>query len=97
MKGHPSGGWSVTEYVCHVGDNLRQWSERLQSALLCQQREVAGYDPDALATARGYTALPLAVAAWSSQLAATAWVEVAQRALRENVVLRLAAPSRPRT
>ena len=45
---HPDGGWSVTEYVCHVGDNLRQWSERLQSALLARQRTVAGYDPDAL-------------------------------------------------
>jgi hypothetical protein len=87
-KRHRGGGWSVTEYVCHVGDNLRQWAERLQSALLCQQREVAGYDPDALAAARGYAALPLAVAAWSSQLAAAAWVEVTGRALRENVALR---------
>ena len=25
-------GWSVSEYVSHVGDNLRQWAERLQGA-----------------------------------------------------------------
>ena len=83
----PDGGWSVTEYVCHVGDNLRQWSERLQSALLARRRTVAGYDPDALGEARGYAALPLAVAVWSSELAAAAWVEVVRRALHENVEL----------
>jgi hypothetical protein len=83
-----TGGWSITEYVCHVGDNLRQWAERLQGALLAQQIEVAGYDPDALAAARGYAALPLAAAAWSSELAASAWVDVVGRALGEDIELR---------
>lgn len=83
----PDREWSVTEYVCHVGDNLRQWSERLQSALLARRSTVAGYDPDALAAARGYAALPLAVAAWSSELATAAWVDVLSQALRENVEL----------
>jgi SAM-dependent methyltransferase len=83
----PGGGWSVGEYVCHVGDNLRQWAERLQSALLAQQVRVAGYNPDALAEARGYGALPLAVAAWSSELAAASWVEVVSRALDAEVTL----------
>ncbi|AGZ40653.1 hypothetical protein [Actinoplanes friuliensis] len=83
----PPRRWSVTEYVCHVGDNLRQWSERVQSALLAQQPAVGGYDPDALAAARGYAALPLPVAAWSSRLAATTWVEVLGRALHDNVEL----------
>jgi hypothetical protein len=83
-----SGGWSITEYVCHVGDNLRQWAERLQSALLAQQFKVAGYDPDALAAARGYAALPLAAAAWSSELAAAAWVDVAGRAVDQGISLR---------
>jgi hypothetical protein len=82
-----SGGWSITEYVCHVGDNLRQWAERLQGALLAQQNEVAGYDPDALAAARGYASLPLAVAAWSSELAAASWVEVVDRALSDEAEL----------
>ena len=82
-----SGGWSVTEYVCHVGDNLRQWAERVQSARLAHQFEVAGYDPDALAKARGYAALPLAAAAWSTGLAAAAWVSVLSPALAEGVEL----------
>ncbi len=90
----PAGGWTVTEYVCHVGDNLRQWSERVQSALLARRSDVAGYDPDALAAARRYAALPLAVAAWSSELAAAAWVEVVGRALREGVTLRHATRGR---
>jgi hypothetical protein len=83
-----SGGWSVTEYVSHVGDNLRQWAERVQSALLAGQVDVAGYDPDDLAAARGYATLPLAVAAWSSELAATSWADVVARALHERVELR---------
>jgi SAM-dependent methyltransferase len=82
------GGWSVSEYASHVGDNLRQWAERLQSARLAQQIQVAGYDPDALAVARGYATLPLAVAVWSSELAATTWVEVLTSALDEDVSLR---------
>jgi hypothetical protein len=90
----PSGGWTVSEYVCHVGDNLRQWSERLQIALLTRQRTIAGYDPDALAAARGYAALPLAVAMWSSELAAATWVEVLGRALRENLELQHATRGR---
>ncbi|WP_189083236.1 hypothetical protein [Mangrovihabitans endophyticus] len=88
------GGWSVTEYVCHVGDNLRQWSERLQAALLSQQNEVVGYDPDALAVARGYAALPFSVAAWSSALAAAVWVEVVGQALSDKVALQHATRGR---
>jgi hypothetical protein len=83
----PAGGWSVSEYVSHVGDNLRQWTERVQSARLAGQHEVAGYDPDALAAARGYATLPLAVAVWSSIRAAASWVEVLSLALDEQVVL----------
>ncbi|WP_306210685.1 hypothetical protein [Actinoplanes sp. RD1] len=84
----PEGGWSVAEYVSHVGDNLRQWTERVQSARLAGERDVAGYDPDALAAARGYATLPLAVAVWSSTLAAVTWADVVGRALDEGVELR---------
>ena len=90
----PEGGWSVTEYVSHVGDNLRQWSERVQSARLARQPDVAGYDPDALAASRGYAALPLAVAAWSSALAAATWAEVLEQALLEKVDLEHATRGR---
>ncbi len=60
-----SGGWSVTEYVCHVGDNLRQWAERVQGARLAGVVAVSGFNPDDLALARRYETLPLAAALWS--------------------------------
>ena len=55
------GGWSVAEYTSHVADNLRQWSERVQAARVAGQTTVAGYDPDQLAIARNYAAIPLSV------------------------------------
>jgi len=79
--------WSITEYVCHVGDNLRQWAERVQCARLSRQFEVAGYDPDILAEAREYAALSLAAAAWSTGLAAAAWANVLTAALDEEIEL----------
>lgn len=81
----PSGGWSVAEYVCHVGDNLRQWAERIQASRLASQSTVDSYDPDILADARGYAATPLTVALWSAGLAADSWVDVMTLALSENV------------
>lgn len=80
-------GWSVAEYVSHVGDNLRQWSERVQAVRLAGQADVAGYDPDALASARGYDSIPLAVALWSAGNAAERWVEVLTAAVDEGVEL----------
>lgn len=80
-------GWSVAEYVAHVGDNLRQWAERVQSARLAGRTAVAGYDPDALAQARDYSAIPLQVALWSAEQAAERWAEVLTAALDEQVVL----------
>jgi hypothetical protein len=80
-------GWSVAEYVCHVGDNLRQWSERIQAARLAGRREVAGYDPDALAEARGYAHIPLPVGLWSAANAAARWADVVAAAVDEGVEL----------
>ena len=48
------GGWSVSEYVSNLADNLRNWAERLQAAQLGEVREVQGYDPDELARVRRY-------------------------------------------
>lgn len=84
---HPDLGWGVTEYVCHVGDNLRGWAERLAAGWLAGQTSVAGYDPDRLAEVRGYTALPLAVALWSLQASVILWVASVDRALAADVTL----------
>lgn len=80
-------GWSVAEYVCHVGDNLRQWTERIQASRLAHTAEVTGYDPDELAHARNYAAIPLPVAIWSLRLSSAAWCTVLNDAVTENVVL----------
>lgn len=69
-------GWSVAEDVCHVGDNLRQWAERVQASRLAHSPEVTGYDPDWLAQARNYAAIPLPVAIWSLRLGAEVWCTV---------------------
>lgn len=80
-------GWSVAEYVSHVGDNLRQWSERIQATRLAGQPHVAGYDPDALADARGYAYIPLEVGLWSAGNAAQRWADVLAAAIEEGVEL----------
>lgn len=80
-------GWSVSEYVSHVADNLRQWAERVQGARLAGRFDVAGYDPDELASARVYAAVPLEAALWSLNLSVDAWLHVMRSALAEGVQL----------
>lgn len=82
-----SGGWSVSEYVSHVSDNLRNWAERVQAARLAGVPDAVGYDPDELARVRGYAALPVEVAVWSLQVSCDVWVPVMRAALHEKVVL----------
>lgn len=80
-------GWTVAGYASHVADNLRMWAERVQAVRLAGQSRVSGYDPDRLADARGYEAIPLAAALWSLSLSASAWVDVLNHALDEHIVL----------
>jgi hypothetical protein len=79
--------WSVAEYVSHVADNLRNWAERLQVARLDGVMTVGGYDPDELARARGYDAIPLATATWALEVGVPIWADVAETAVAETVVL----------
>lgn len=83
----PGAGWSVAEYVSHVADNLRNWAERVQAARLGGSPEVVGYDPDVLAQARRYEAIPLAVAVWSLEHSCQSWSRVLRDAVSEGVVL----------
>jgi RimJ/RimL family protein N-acetyltransferase len=88
---HPDHAWSVTGYVAHVGDNLRQSAERVAGALAGGTLHVSGYDPDVLAAARGYDHLDLPAALWSLRHSADAWVEVLRAALASDLVLQHAA------
>lgn len=84
---HPDLGWSAGEYVCHVGDNLRLWAERVAGHLAGDDGVVGGYDPDELARARRYEQVRLAAALWSLRRAAEDWVAVMEPALARGLVL----------
>jgi hypothetical protein len=81
------GGWSVAEYVSHMADNLRNWAERLQAARIDSVSDVVGYDPDELAHARRYEAIPLGTAMWSFALSADVWGSVMTKAVAEGRLL----------
>lgn len=87
LERHPELTWSAGEYVCHVGDNLRLWAERIAGRLAGDDGVVGGYDPDELARARRYEAIRLAAALWSLRRAAEDWVDVLVPALARGLVL----------
>jgi hypothetical protein len=79
--------WSSVEYVCHVTDNLRIWSERLAAASAGGSALVGTYDSDLLARARAYDRVPLQGALWSLGRAAEDWSAAITDAQRRNIVL----------
>lgn len=84
---HPELAWTATAYVCHVGDNLRSWAERLAGARLSGDRQIPGYDQDLLAQARHYNELNLEAAMWSLDRAARCWIESLEAALSSGLVV----------
>jgi hypothetical protein len=84
---HPDLAWSATAYVCHVGDNLRIWSERLMGIALGAPPEVAGYDENELARARRYEGIALEAALWSLRVAVDQWMAAVTRVRPDDPVL----------
>lgn len=84
---HPDLAWSVTAYVCHVGDNLRVWAERLAGVAAGQPRTVTPYDQDLLALVRSYQTVGLAGALFSLERATGGWREAVAQAASARVVL----------
>ncbi|HXQ75310.1 MAG TPA: DinB family protein [Acidimicrobiales bacterium] len=84
---HPDLTWSVAGYVCHVGDNLRIWAERLAALASGDGRNVARYDQDLLARARHYDEIALAGALWSLGRAAGDWADAVALADRAGGTL----------
>lgn len=70
---HPELSWSVTAYVCHVGDNLRIWAERLAS-LEDAALPVVPYDANLLAEARSYDTFSVSGALWSLARSVESWL-----------------------
>jgi hypothetical protein len=84
---HPDLAWSVTEYVCHVADNLRIWAERLVGIAGGGRPLVAGYDEMALAEARNYPSIPLPAALWSLARSVEDWLATVDRSDAAGVVM----------
>lgn len=93
---HPALAWSVTGDVCHVADNLQAWAERVAGVARGADPHVTGYDPDALAAARGYDRIALPAALWSLERSVEAWLPVLSRAVADDVVLLHATRGRQR-
>lgn len=68
------GGWNATAYIWHLTDLARSWSERWVQVQATPGSLVAGWDPDVLAEARNYRALPTSAAMWAFGEAVTSFV-----------------------
>lgn len=87
---HPDLTWGAVGYVCHVGDNLRAWTEGLSAGLENPSLvpvPVPGYDPDLLAEAKRYHLVVPDAALCALAGAVSAWSDVVPRAVNEGVVL----------
>jgi hypothetical protein len=84
---HPDLGWSVTEYVLHVADNLRIWAERLMGVVAGGPEHVGAYDENELADARHYEAISVQAAMWSLTRAVGDWREAMAEADRAGAEL----------
>jgi hypothetical protein len=84
---HRDLGWSVSDYVCHVADNLRIWAERLMGVVDGAPPLVGGYDEEGLAEARNYRDIPVQAARWSLQRSVDDWLDAVATAPGSGVVL----------
>jgi len=84
---HPDLAWSVADYVSHVADNLRIWTERLMGVVLGASPVVGGYDESELAQARNYALIPLEAALWSLRLSTAEWLKAVASSNRSGTVL----------
>jgi len=73
QRRHPDLDWTVTGYVCHVGDSIRIWSERIATIGLGTGGYVAPYSQTRLAEARHYDEIALPAARWSLERAVGDW------------------------
>lgn len=88
LAGPPTTGWSGPEYVVHVADTLRSWSERLVAALAGDPAVPAGHDADELAEARRYSSFGPGAALWAVRCAAEDWCDVVREAQARGAVVR---------
>jgi hypothetical protein len=68
------GGWNATAYLWHLTDMARGWSERWAQLAAEPGGQLVPWDPDVLAGARNYQALPTAAATWALPSATEAFI-----------------------
>lgn len=73
------GGWNATAYLWHLTDLARCWAERWVQVRAMPGSLLVGFDPDVLAEARSYRALPTAAAEWALRDAVTSFVDQCSR------------------
>ena len=73
------GGWNASAYLWHLTDLARSWSERWVQLSVAPGSLLVGWDPDALALARNYRALPTASALWALPAATAAFVALSEQ------------------
>jgi hypothetical protein len=73
------GGWNATSYLWHLTDLARSWSERWVQVEAEPGSLLAGWDPDVLADARNYRALPTVPALWALVDATETFVALCRR------------------
>ena len=73
------GGWNATAYLWHLTDLARSWAERWVQVRAMPGSLLVGWDPDVLAEARNYRALPTAAADWAIRDAVASFVAQCNR------------------
>ena len=66
---HPDLTWTAAAYICHVGDNLRIYAERMAGAAAGAQAPITEYGQNELAGARRYNVVPSVTALWALERA----------------------------
>lgn len=72
----PAEGWNATSYVWHLADLSRSWSERWVLLQVEPGAALAGWDPDELAAARNYAAMPTVSALWALSTSVQLFVDL---------------------
>ena len=73
------GGWNATAYLWHLTDLARSWAERWVQVRAMPGSLLVGWDPDVLAEARSYRALPTAAAELAIRDAVSSFVAQCDR------------------
>ncbi len=84
MRPAGDGGWNATAYLWHLTDLARSWSERWVQVRARPGDLLTGWDPDRLAEARNYRALPTVPALWAIGNAVTTFLEVCEGVASET-------------